>query len=161
MAGGGAPVPSGGGKKAVDFQLNLVPMIDLLSVLISFLLMSAVWTQIARIEVKQAPNIPSEEAPPPEEKEKLDLAIIIKASGYAVTKKGGEVIREIDRDSEDYNAEALREVLKQVAVEYPDNKDVTVSSEDKVPYQELVTVMDICLDSDLPGIAIAGYESDS
>lgn len=43
MAGGGAPVPEGGsGKKSVDFQLNMVPFIDLLSVLISFLLMTSV-----------------------------------------------------------------------------------------------------------------------
>jgi len=45
MAGGGAPVPEGGnGKKSVDAQLNMVPFIDLLSVLISFLLMTSVWT---------------------------------------------------------------------------------------------------------------------
>ena len=161
MAGGGAPVPSGGGKRAVDFQLNLVPMIDLLSVLISFLLMSAVWTQVARIEVKQAPNLPAEELPPPEEKEKLELSIIIKTSGYTITKKGGEVVREIEKVNGNYDENTLREVLKQVAIEYPDNEDVTLSSEDKIPYQELVTVMDICLDNKLPGIAIAGYESES
>jgi biopolymer transport protein ExbD len=45
MAGGGAPQPtSGSGKKSVDFQLNMIPFIDLLSVLISFLLMTFVWT---------------------------------------------------------------------------------------------------------------------
>jgi biopolymer transport protein ExbD len=53
MAGGGAPQPtSAGGKKSVDFQINLIPMIDLLSVLISFLLMTFVWTQIVKIDVK-------------------------------------------------------------------------------------------------------------
>ena len=57
MAGGGAPVPEGGGgKKPVDFQINLIPCIDLLSVLISFLLMTSVWTQIAKIDVKQKPS---------------------------------------------------------------------------------------------------------
>ena len=160
MAGGGAPVPSGGGgKKPVDFQLNLVPFIDLLSVLIAFLLMSAVWTQIARIEVRQSPNLPSDEPPPEEEEEKLNLSVLIKASGYTVTQRGGELVKEIEKDGEAYNIEALSEVLKQVRVEHPDNEEVTVTSEDSIPYQELITVMDICLDNDLDGISVAGIDS--
>jgi biopolymer transport protein ExbD len=47
-------VDSGGsGTKSVNAELNLVPFIDFLSVLISFLLVSAVWTQLARINVTQ------------------------------------------------------------------------------------------------------------
>ena len=47
--GGGAPPPSGGGgKKAIDFDINLVPFIDLMSAMISFLLITAVWTQVAK-----------------------------------------------------------------------------------------------------------------
>ena len=42
-----------GGKKSIQADLNLVPFIDFLSVLISFLLVSAVWTQLARINVTQ------------------------------------------------------------------------------------------------------------
>lgn len=160
MAGGGAPAPSGGsGKKSVDFQLNLVPMIDLLSVLISFLLMSAVWTQIARIEVKQSPNLPSDEPPPEQEEEKLSLSILIKSSGYTVTKKGGQVIKEIERQGEAYDVKALAEVLKQMGVEHPENEEVTVTSEDSVPYQELITVMDLCLDHNLSAISVGGIDA--
>jgi len=159
MAGGGAPAPSGGGgKKSVDFQLNLVPMIDLLSVLISFLLMSAVWTQIARIEVKQSPNLPSDEPPPEQEEEKLDLNIIIKSTGYSLTKKGGQVIREIEKTGDEYDTEALTEELKKVVVDNPDTHEVTVTSEDGIPYQELVIVMDVCIDQKLEGISVAGID---
>ncbi len=160
MAGGGTPVPSGGGgKKSVDFQLNLVPFIDLLSVLISFLLMSAVWTQIARIEVRQSPNLPSDEPPPEQEEEKLNLSVVIKATGYTVTKKGGQVIKEIEKQGELYDTTALNEVLKQVVVENPGNEEVTVTSEDSVPYQDLITVLDLCLDNKLAGISVAGIDS--
>jgi biopolymer transport protein ExbD len=97
MAGGGAPQPaSGGGKKSVDFQLNMIPFIDLLSVLISFLLMTSVWTQVAKIDVKQSPNLPSDEPTPPPEEEKLNLTVLIKGSGYTVTKKGA-VVKEIEK----------------------------------------------------------------
>jgi biopolymer transport protein ExbD len=133
-------------------------MIDLLSVLISFLLMTAVWTQVSRIDVKQQPNLPSDEPTPPPEEEKINLTVLIKASGYTVTKKGA-VLKEIEKKGEAYDSKALSEVLKNVVAEHPDNHDVTVTSEDKVPYQELITVMDLCLQHKLDGISVAGVDA--
>jgi biopolymer transport protein TolR len=159
MAGGGAPQPtSSGGKKSVDFQLNMIPFIDLLSVLISFLLMTSVWTQIAKIDVKQSPNLPSDDPTPPPEEEKLNLTVLIKANGYTVTKKGA-VVKEIDKKGDDYDAATLGEILKQARAEHPENEDVTVTSEDKVPYKELITVMDLCLKHKLTGISVSGVDA--
>jgi biopolymer transport protein ExbD len=157
--GGGTPVPSGGGgKKSVDFQLNLIPFIDLLSVLISFLLMTSVWTQIAKIDVKQSPNLPSDEPTPPPEEEKLNLTVLIKGSGYTVTKKGA-VVKEIEKKGDNYDSTTLSEILKQVRAEHPENEDVNVTSEDKVPYKELITVMDLCLKHKLVGISVSGVDA--
>src|SRR2546421_9866334 len=51
---GGLQIPGGGGKrKSLDFTLNLVPFIDLLSCCISFLLITAVWTQLTSLHVEQ------------------------------------------------------------------------------------------------------------
>jgi biopolymer transport protein TolR len=156
--GGGQPTPSAGGKKAVDFQINMIPMIDLLSVLISFLLMTSVWTQIAKIDVKQSPNLPSDEPVPPPDEEKLNLTVLIKASGYTVTAKGA-VLKEIEKKGDEYDSNVLSEVLKQSRAEHPENEDVQVTSEDKVPYKELITVMDLCLKHKLTGISVAGVDS--
>lgn len=41
-------------KKHLDFELNLIPCIDLLSVCICFLLLTAVWLQVGSLNVKQA-----------------------------------------------------------------------------------------------------------
>lgn len=158
MSGGGAPTPSVGGKKSVDFQLNMIPFIDLLSVLISFLLMTSVWTQIAKIDVKQSPNLPSDEPTPPPDEEKLNLTVLIKGSGYTVTAKGA-VIKEIEKKGDEYDSTTLGEVLKQNRAEHPENEDVQVTSEDKVPYKELITVMDLCLKHKLTGIAVAGVDA--
>ena len=47
----GAIVSEGrGARRPLDFDLNMVPMIDLLMVTISFLLLTAVWSRAARIE---------------------------------------------------------------------------------------------------------------
>src|SRR5215472_5351489 len=52
---GGLQLPGGGGRrKSLDFTLNLVPFIDLLSCCIAFLLITAVWSEVASIDVSQA-----------------------------------------------------------------------------------------------------------
>ncbi|MGZ3721552.1 MAG: biopolymer transporter ExbD [Bdellovibrionales bacterium] len=52
MASAGA-TPSSGRRKSLDAELNLVPFIDLLSMCICFLLMTAVWMEIGGVNVKQ------------------------------------------------------------------------------------------------------------
>lgn len=41
-------------KKVLDFEVNLIPFIDLLSVSICFLLITAVWLNVGSMNVKQA-----------------------------------------------------------------------------------------------------------
>lgn len=41
------------GKKGLDFELNLIPAIDLLSVCICFLLLTAVWVHLGSLNVNQ------------------------------------------------------------------------------------------------------------
>jgi biopolymer transport protein ExbD len=59
-----------GGKRKVDAEINMIPMIDLLMVTISFLLITAVWSHSSRLEANaSAPsNQPTVETPPVPEK---------------------------------------------------------------------------------------------
>jgi len=80
----GVSVDTGGGGrgKSQNFDLNLVPFIDLLSVCITFLLATAVWTQIMALQVDQAiqdPNAPP--TPPPETPPTPPLTVHIRADG--------------------------------------------------------------------------------
>lgn len=53
-----------GGRKSLDAEINMIPMIDLLMVTISFLLITAVWSNMSRIEAST--NAPANvNAPPP------------------------------------------------------------------------------------------------
>ena len=53
------------GKRSLNMELNLVPFIDLLSMCICFLLMTAVWLQLSTIKVHQSlgTTASSQEAP--------------------------------------------------------------------------------------------------
>ena len=42
-----------GGRKRLDSEINMIPMIDLLMVTISFLLLTAVWVQNSRLTAKK------------------------------------------------------------------------------------------------------------
>jgi len=68
---GGVDLGTGGGgkRKSVDSEINMIPMIDLLMVTISFLLITAVWTHMARINADaQVPGPPR----PDVEQEKVE-----------------------------------------------------------------------------------------
>lgn len=60
---GGVSVESGnkGGRRSLDSEINLIPMIDLFICCISFLLITAVWSQMARINANaQVPGPPDD-----------------------------------------------------------------------------------------------------
>jgi len=131
----------------------MVPFIDLLSVLISFLLMTSVWNQVAKIDVKPAP----EQGGDVRTQEELELTIVMKASGYTVTKRGA-VVKEIEKRGETYDVASLAGTLGQQRAEHPDNHDVVVVCEDEIPYEDLVHVMDAALEHELTGISVRGLD---
>jgi len=60
----------GGGRRATDSEVNMVPMIDLLISCICFLMVTAVWSQMARINANaQVPGPPQ----PQEENTKVEV----------------------------------------------------------------------------------------
>jgi len=98
---GGVDVGGGGkGKrKAIDSEINMIPMIDLLMVTISFLLITAVWTHMARINADaQVPGPPR----PDVEQEKVEpekqLHVMMQAEDkfVLVWKQGSTTVDSID-----------------------------------------------------------------
>ena len=158
MAGGGAPTPGKSGKKSVDFVVNLIPTIDLLSVLISFLLITAVWTQLARIDTDQAI---AQSAGAPQQQPPKDLIknvnILVTADEAVMNITGERPPVRIPRLPEDKYFKDLRTTLKNLKErvgEEPKPK-VMLAAEDKVQYKSLIQIMDICLDVGLSGITVA------
>src|SRR5688500_13045915 len=77
------PGAGGGGRtRNLSADLNLVPFIDLLSVCITFLLLTAVWTQINAMQVDQAVQDPNQEPPPPPDEPPVPpLTVHIRSDG--------------------------------------------------------------------------------
>lgn len=76
---GGVSVDSGGGgRRSLDTEINMVPMIDLLMCLICFLLITAVWSTMARINADaQVPGPPKPDTPVDEQKDPPPMLHVI------------------------------------------------------------------------------------
>ena len=145
---------SSGGKKQLNVELNLVPFIDLLTCLICFLLMAAVWIQIGKISVTQSgQGAPAEQTP--EQRQRLNLVVAITPQGYLVTGNGTTIADILKKDNE-YDSKALGTKLKEIHGQFPDKNDIVVMSEDSINYQVLIDTMDVCLANEFPNISVSG-----
>ena len=153
--GGAAPTPTGkGGKKPLDASLNLVPFIDLLSCCISFLIITAVWTQLARMDVTQKGQGAagaSEEKPP---EPTVTLTLFIDKDGYTFSKSTGEQTP-IPKKGDEYDVVKLADTLKDAKTAYPDKNDIQVKSDDDVIYNNVIKTVDVVVSSKFPDVSLS------
>ena len=102
----GVAVESGGkaGKKSVNADLNLVPYIDLLTCMVAFLLITAVWTQLARLEAHQKGQGQAGEETPPEKIVKL--VVVVNGEGFNLV--AGDDQQPIPKRGDNYDMEKLK-----------------------------------------------------
>jgi len=98
---GGVDVGGGGkgGRKSLDSEINMIPMIDLLMVTISFLLITAVWTHMARINADAqvpGPPRPDVEQDKVEPEKQLHVEMRSPEKFVLIWKQAGTVISTID-----------------------------------------------------------------
>ncbi len=158
---GGGAMPEGGGKRhrrSLDATINVVPAIDLLSCCISFLLFTAVWTQIARLQVAPvgAGGIP--DTPPTKS---LTVTVTIGEKGYVLATSAGAAVEipAVGRRQDgavQYDLKTLEDRLKKLKGEFPDQAAVTVAADDGVFYADLVHAIDICVGAGLANISVMG-----
>ncbi len=163
MGGGAMPEEGGHGKKkkkSLDAVINVVPAIDLLSCCISFLLFTAVWTQISRLQVQQL-GTGAPEPPPADQQKSLLVTLAMGERGFNLSTSSGESfdIPSLGRSAEGqirFDLKVLGEKLKQLKGNYPDTSAITVSAEDTVSYGDLVQVIDSCVGSGLSTVSVTG-----
>jgi biopolymer transport protein TolR len=155
MAGAAPQAAGHGGKKALDAELNLVPFIDLLSCCISFLLITAVWTQIAGLQVASSGGPP--EAPQKQENT-VDVKLLLSEKGYSLSMAGAlvEIPKIGGKDGTPiYDRKSLDEKLKTLKTSLPDQTAITVQPEDTVAYSDLVETVDAALGQQLKNVTVA------
>ncbi|MBN2573268.1 MAG: biopolymer transporter ExbD [Deltaproteobacteria bacterium] len=139
-----------GGKKPLNSELNLVPYIDMLTVLVAFLLITAVWTQLARLQAQQKGQGQAGEETPPEMMVKV--VVLVNQEGFNLVV--GQDQTPIPKKGADYDFERLATELKKAKDAHPDKNDAQVASEDTIKFDTLVHTMDIALEQRFPDISL-------
>lgn len=154
MAGGMDPGTPTKGRRPLDTTINLVPFIDLMAVTIVFLIMTAVWTQLGRLQASQEGASPETTAPEPT-LPPVTLALTENALTLSV---GGAPLAPIavTRDARGrLDIDALAKKLADVKRELPEQSAITVRSDDAVRYDDLVRVIDTCIGGQFPSVSVS------
>ncbi|MGF1465046.1 MAG: ExbD/TolR family protein [Sandaracinaceae bacterium] len=142
---GGVNVDSGGhgGKKAVDSEIPLIPFIDLLLCCVMFLLVTAVWNKLARLDTEaQAPN-PNAQVDPPDTP---PIRLWVEIAETSLTFKGTDGTEvSMPNNGEEYDLETLRDTLRDRRAQDRNRTDLIVVPDDNVDYENIIATMDIAL----------------
>ncbi len=152
-----ASIDSGGGhggKKSVDQELPLIPFIDLLFCCVMFLLATAVWNQLARINANQRVPGQAQTQDQPEEDERVKLILQIQNSGYVLASSAGDSIN-MPKEGDAYANEELRTKLQERKRLEPNRRDIIVAPEDGVRYENVVQAMDLVVGEGFPEMSLS------
>jgi biopolymer transport protein TolR len=143
-----------GNKRETNFELNIVPFIDLMSVCITFLLFTAVWSQVSMIELGSSIYGKATEtgqlAPPP--RAEVNFKVDVRAQGYIV--HIGRRAISIPKLNGEFDQERLRAEVLLIKEQYPDKEDAIISVANDLTYEDLINGMDLLLASGFPEVAV-------
>jgi biopolymer transport protein TolR len=148
---------SSSGRNA-NTDLNIVPFIDLMSVLITFLLITAVWSQVSMIQLgssiygKKTESSP-EKPPPPTPHADIPLRLDVRDVGFRLVV--GAQKFEIPKTEGHYDAESLMGHLKKVKHDYQEKVDAVITVDDEVAYEFLILGMDTLNQAGFPSISVS------
>lgn len=151
MAGGGGNEP------------NLTPLIDLFSVLIVFLLMTASWLQLDSLQVQveqKAPPAPADAAsppPPPEEDKEKKVKLNLKLFSNKVVAQEDEQEMVFNSSQQNPGDPSLLLKLKEWKQKYPINNSIIISSDASASYGQLIRLYDFVVSSGWNEIGINPY----
>jgi biopolymer transport protein ExbD len=119
-------------------ELLLVPMIDIFTVLVTFLLMTAVFSRTVILELKLPPANAEFTPPPPG----LQLEVMVRKDRLMVDDRNSGPLATFPDQNGSHDYDALSKYLQQVKSRFPDKTDATVLLEPDTPYDVVVQVMD-------------------
>jgi biopolymer transport protein ExbD len=150
-----------GGKRATNHEIPLIPFIDFLLCLVAFLLVTAVWSQMARINADaRVPGPPRPEEEQQEQKKEKQLHLEMRGDRkfQIVWKEGSTVVNTIDVERKPVpfgNEGEIRypDLAKKIAEEWKANGAHRAATDKKfdqavlhcdntTPFQDVIAVID-------------------
>ena len=117
-------------------ELEMTTFLNLMVVLVPFLLITAVFSQITIAEL----DLPSAESPAPTNPT-FRVEVVVRQAGLEIM-DGAQVIKEIPKTDDAYDLSKLSEYLVAIKDQYPEKDDASVLLEPDIQYDHLIQVMD-------------------
>lgn len=143
-------------KKSLDFDINILPILDILSVLICFLLLTAVWLQLGTLDTKQAigDNATAGATNPP------SMWVILQADGniqISLRDLPKEKVLEdrIVKTAKGVNWESLDSKIQSLRIKWPELKTGIVRPEARASYGDVIRIMDQLKKNQFEGVGLS------
>ena len=124
--------------------LDITTFLNLMVVLIPFLLISAVFSRVAIMEL----SVPTASGGIADSTPNFSIEVIVRKAGFEIA-NGHSVEAAIPKKEGQYDMEMLRKILMRLKASYPDKEDATVLMEPDIEYDYLIQVMDAVRGTDI------------
>ena len=137
-------------RKEPAYEIDVTTFLNLMVVLIPFLLITAVFSQLTIVEL----NLPSSASGPQNDQEGFTPEIIVREAGIEIT-NGKQIIATIPNSEDefgedDFDLETLSDYMVELKRTYPQQEAASVLMEAQIPYDYLIQVMDIVKRVEVP-----------
>jgi biopolymer transport protein ExbD len=153
-------------SKQKDADVNLLPLMNIIMLLIPFLILSTQFIQVGVLEVR-TPNlcgapctIEGQKLPP---KKPLNLTVSVTAKGLRILTRGNALTTRctpvegkasntlFQRINGVYPWGPVRRCLEQLKAEFPYERQAILMAEPRIPFKKIVQLMDVVRTSDKKG----------
>ena len=129
-----------GGRRIIEAaELNITAFMNLMVILVPFLLITAVFSRLAILEL----NLPASSTEPADPQElTFQLEVIVRADKIEVGDRNVGALGVYPNTQSGYDYESLSTKLTEIKDRYPQKTDASILLESEIPYDTLVQVMD-------------------
>lgn len=146
--------------RSANVEVNLIPFIDLMSVLITFLLLTAVWTQVSMIQLGSSiyGKRTSDQVTPPPPVADIPVRLDVKDFGFRLIVGADKFI--FNRKADEWVTEELGQQLNEVRARYPEKEDAVITVDNEIAYEKMIVGMDALLGAGFKAISISTVEAE-
>lgn len=119
-------------------ELNITAFMNLMVILVPFLLITAVFSQVAILDL----NLPSSSDQTEVEPETPQLEVIVRRDRIEIGERNSGLLTRLPATADGYDFTGLNDYLQRIKAEFPDKVDASILLEPDVSYEVLVKVMD-------------------
>jgi biopolymer transport protein TolR len=144
-------------KKELNFEINILPILDILSVLICFLLLTAVWVQIGTLDTRQAlgDNSSNGAVNPPSLWIGVATNGTLKISLRDVKSVATPQDSVLSARGAGIDWQAFSQKIDSLHAQIPELKTVVISPEAKANYGDVIRLMDQLKQKQLTDIGLS------